>query len=353
MNQQNFSQNVSPVLSFLKPFSTFVDGQPQDVPFVVDGLFTQGGFSIIGAKPKQGKTSMSRLVSVAVAKGLPFLDRETTRGEVILVSLEDPLFNVDNHLNVLGYNPEIDAEIRILGELPQTMDESLLSLRHALAQMPDVRLVVIDHLALWLRLKDITDYMAVLRGCSALRAIAKDYPNVHILAVAHSKKTATSDPFDGFLGSTALRGVADTNLALFEEMGQHIIAVETRMGVPFPPSILKSDIVVQQRTTHVRDMHLGESFEAWKSGQSDSKKQRDATNYVDRVLTYLEGCEGQTSPQKDLLANVQGKQERLLAAIKQLESECLVMAEGSPKVLTVNVDAETLRLYRMGMAGNK
>jgi hypothetical protein len=42
-------------LQFISPYSTFQEGGPTPIPFVIDGLLTQGGFSALGAKPKQGK----------------------------------------------------------------------------------------------------------------------------------------------------------------------------------------------------------------------------------------------------------------------------------------------------------
>ena len=69
-----------------KPFSTFVEGRPTPIPYTIDGLLPRAAFSVLGAKPKHGKSSMSRIEAVCVAKGSSFLDRPSEQGEVLLCS---------------------------------------------------------------------------------------------------------------------------------------------------------------------------------------------------------------------------------------------------------------------------
>jgi RecA-family ATPase len=86
-------------LQLIKPYSTFSDDGPTRIPYCIDGLLPEGGFSVLAAKPKSGKSSTSRCEAVAVSKGMPFLGRDTVRGETLLISMEDPLIHVDNCLS--------------------------------------------------------------------------------------------------------------------------------------------------------------------------------------------------------------------------------------------------------------
>lgn len=351
--QDNQSQSplasVSPfAFHLVQPFSTFTDGKAPPVPYCVDGLLSEGGFSILGAKPKVGKSSLSRYLAVAVAKGNPFLGRSTTKGEVLLLSLEDPRFHSDNHLQVLGYDPEQDSAIHISGHLGPTVEETLQALRNTLTALPNIRLVVIDHLAKLLRLRDLSEYMPVLRGCEALRNVARDFPHVHILAVAHCKKMKTDDPFDSILGSTALRGETDTNFAIFEEYSRRVVAVETRIGRPFPPSLLTAELAENAGAFLVRDFALNQSLEEWKAAQQQSSKTRQTVSYAERVLACLENCEGKSSLQSDVLREVRGMTARVIEAIQSLESDGVLVSSGTPKRLTLNADENALRLYRLG-----
>ena len=77
-------------------------GKPAKVPWHTKGLLTQGGMSVLGAKPKQGKSSMARLFAVCTAKGTPFLGMETIKGDVLMLNLEDPIFHVANCMDALA-----------------------------------------------------------------------------------------------------------------------------------------------------------------------------------------------------------------------------------------------------------
>jgi AAA domain len=157
-------------LTFARAYASFIDGQPPPVPYVVDGLLTQGGLSILAAKPKEGKSSLSRYLASCVAKGTPFLGRDTAQGDVILVNLEDPLMHVDNCLKVLGYEQvEGQGLIEITTRLSPDINETFNALRDAVAERPNLRLIVVDHLAKLLRLKDLNDYMLVQQGFQRLR----------------------------------------------------------------------------------------------------------------------------------------------------------------------------------------
>src|SRR6201996_5311200 len=150
------------VLELMKPYSTFDGGQPKRIPYLIDGLLPEGAFSIMAGKPKQGKSSLARYEAVCVAKGKPFLDRDTHQGEVLLISLEDPLAHVDNALHALGYNPMVDAMIHIAEKLAPGIDESIKAIEDALCANPGIRLVIVDTLAKLLRVGDVNDYAKVM-----------------------------------------------------------------------------------------------------------------------------------------------------------------------------------------------
>ena len=71
MKEQTSQQPVPTpfTLDFIEPYTTFEGGEPAPIPFVIDGLLTQSGFSVLAGKPKSGKSSLSRYEAVCVAKG--------------------------------------------------------------------------------------------------------------------------------------------------------------------------------------------------------------------------------------------------------------------------------------------
>jgi RecA-family ATPase len=61
----------------------------EQTPWLVDGLLPQAGLSIIAARPKSGKSTLARTLTLAVARGERVLDRHTTAGTVLYLALEE------------------------------------------------------------------------------------------------------------------------------------------------------------------------------------------------------------------------------------------------------------------------
>jgi hypothetical protein len=214
----------------------------------------------------------------------------------------------------------------------------------ALSQRPGVRLIIVDHLAKLLRVKDFSEYVPVQEGCQRLRNIARQYPHVHIMALAHCKKVQTYDPFDQILGSSALRAEADTNLIIFQQDGQRVITTETRVGRALPATLLMAETVTSAGAEVVSGFSLGEPFEEWQSERQERVEQGQGANYRDRVITYLQACDSRTALQQDVLNNVTGKTERVVGAIRELTAEGVITAQGIPKTIGL-LDGAALKLY--------
>jgi AAA domain len=346
-NQSTSGDQPNFQLEFIQPYSTFsADGTAPPTPFVVDGLLTQGGLSVLGAKPKVGKSSLSRYLAVSVAKGVPFLGRDTTQGDVILCSLEDPRAHVDNCLAALDYRAT-DSSIQIVERVAPDKETSVVAIRDALTANPNVRLVIIDHLAKFLNLPDLSDYMPTLRGIGLLHELARAFPHVHILCLAHSKKVRCEDPFDGILGSTALRGEPDTNIVLMNEGGERVIVTETRAGRPIHATILKTEMVTSAGCDVVKDFALGEPFDQSKKERMEKLVQNQTALYGNRIIDFLAECDGQTATQKEIVVAVVGKTERIVDAIKHLESQEILSTSGTPKSVHLEMTGPALNLHRL------
>jgi hypothetical protein len=322
--------------TFTSPYSSFVNGVPAPVPYVVEGLFIQGGLSITAAKPKHGKSTLSRCSATCVTQGSPFLGRETVQGDVILINLEDPLWHVGNSLSALGYR-EIDGhgKIVVTERLHPSIDANCDALGNELAKRSDVRLVIVDTLAKFLQIKDWSENMPVQRGFQRLHDIAREYSHVHIHALVHCKKVETSDPFDQILGSTALRGEPDTNVVIFQQNGERFITTETRVGRPLPPTLLKADVATVAGADVVTNFYLGLPLGQLQAESRDRAATSETVNYAKRVVDYLQSCPGNTALQQNVLANVTGKDDRLLSAIHDLVAMGAVVVGGPPRTLTL------------------
>jgi hypothetical protein len=336
-------------LNLIKPYLTFSEGVPTRIPYCIDGLLPEGGFSILGAKPKSGKSSMSRCEAVAVAKGIPFLGRDTVRGETILISMEDPRSHVDNCLRALDWNPETDAAIHIVEHLAPSINDSIEAIGDTLTRMPDVRLVIVDTLAKLLRVNDLNDYSVTLAAVEKLHDLARKFPHVHIQGLVHCKKVRADDPFDGLLGSTALRGEPDSNIVINKERDKYVIVTETRIGRSIPPTILEAELTEIAGADVVKSFSLGDPFDSWSENKAEKREKREAVSYQDRIIDALMKCENLTAPQERVLDMVTGKRDRLIEAIGQLKQHGVVAESGTRRSptdpLKLTLKPEALQMH--------
>lgn len=65
------------------------DAEYEPTEWLINGLIPLQQYCMLHAQPKVGKSTMARQMAVAVAMGLPFMDREVTQGEVVYISYEE------------------------------------------------------------------------------------------------------------------------------------------------------------------------------------------------------------------------------------------------------------------------
>lgn len=305
-------------LELIQPFSTFKDGEPQPIPFIVDGLLTCGGLSAFGSKPKQGKSSFSRYEAVQIAKGARLLGRATQQGEVIMVSLEDPLNHIDSCFRALGYDPKKDALIQTVQKVPPKIEEICGVLSDLLSHRKDVRFVTVDTLAKILGVSDLNDYMETMKAAQHLHNLAREFTQLHIQVIAHNKKAETTDPFDAILGSTALRGEPDTNIVISNENGHRIIQTETRIGRNIPASVLKADLVESAGADVVENFWLDGTLKELKAQSQAKKEVMKAQTYEQDIIEFLRTRDTHSASRQQILANVVGSDQTILSVLQSL-----------------------------------
>lgn len=293
-----------------KPFSTFTEGRPTPIPYVIDGLLPESAFSVLGAKPKHGKSSMSRIEGVQITKGLPFLDRPVERGEVLLCSLEDPRQHIDNSLRVLGYDPAQDEQIHIVTSLPRDVTHSVEIISDFLHKHENVRLVVLDTLAKVIRAQDSGNYDEMLHLCEQLHKLAREH-TAHIQALTHCKKVQPDDPFDGFMGSAEVRAETDTNIVIFDRRGDRFIQSETRMGIPWDATLLSAETTVFEQSKMVMQFRLGKTFEDTTAEQKSASEQTTKWIVESRLLAFLKERGGHSTVSDYANHVIGGKQTKL------------------------------------------
>ena len=287
-----------------------MDSTPEQVPCLAEDLLLKVGTSMLTAKPKVGKSTFARQLSVAVAEGRSFFGHETHMGDVLYFVLEGPKGAVGHHLKKLGYTGT-RRKIHIVHErMPYKGDLGLMKLEATLAlpRMSDVCLVVIDPIKKLLRLADSDKDDEVSLAIEKVEAVAKKF-NVHILFLAHAKKRQTDDTGDSSIGSTGFRGGTDTNMYLMKKGRDRIFETEQRWGVGIEPTLVIFD-------EEHGEMSLGQLVE----DVAESARERKSRDIRERIEAEVWALLKTTpSPsQKDILAGVQGKNTTILEVLASM-----------------------------------
>lgn len=205
----------------------------EEVAYVWDRTLPAGGTSICAAKPKVGKSTLARNLAVAVIRGESFFGRDTAKGKVIYLCLEEKRAEVAAHFRRMGaQGPDILIHT---GRAP---DDALAALRDAIDEH-NPSLIIIDPLSRFVRVRDFNDYAEVARGMEPLIDLAR-LTGCHILCVHHCGK-GEREGGDALLGSTALFGAVDTALLMKRREQTRTLHTVQRYGEDMPETVAHLD----------------------------------------------------------------------------------------------------------------
>ncbi len=193
--------------------ATLISQSLHPLPFVVDGLLSQG-LHILAGSPKVGKSWLALWLSVQVAQGQPIWGMPVKQGTTLYLCLEDSTLRIQNRLfDVTEDAPEtvhFCTESAALGKgLEQQLEDFL-------RDHPDTVLIIIDTLQMVRSATFDNTYANDYRDLSALKRIA-DSHGLAILLIHHLRKETAGDVFSRISGTTAISGAVDSSFTLVEE----------------------------------------------------------------------------------------------------------------------------------------
>lgn len=212
-----------------------LDEPQEEINWIADGLLPAGGFSIVVAKPKIGKSTLARQAGLAVCRGEEFLGRKTTKGPVLYISLEEKRGEVKNHFQLMGATGNEDLGVYV-GTIPEDVNKWILNE----TQSKKPVLVIIDTLFRFAQVTDVNDYSRVLKALDPLLDLARSQ-STHVMCIHHARKSP-GEGADSTLGSTAIFGSVDTAIVIKRtEAGKRTIETQQRYGSDIEPTILLFD----------------------------------------------------------------------------------------------------------------
>ena len=179
----------------------------------MDGLLSEG-LTVMGGKPKHGKSWLALLLGWAVAAGQSVDGRASWQGEVLYLALEDTRRRLQSRLaklrDALGW--PVPETLTLQTQWPRASDGGLYHVAEWLeARKNYARLVIVDTLAKFRAPQKGSgnsysdDYEAV----GGLKEML-DHFGVSALMLHHTRKLRSEDPFDEISGTLAITGAADS-----------------------------------------------------------------------------------------------------------------------------------------------
>jgi hypothetical protein len=256
--------------------------EPEEhISWLLANKLPAGGLSVLSAKPKVGKSTFARCLSLAVATGEPFLDCATTKGPVIYLALEEKRGEVRRHFGDLGATGEEEIYIHA-ASAPQ---EAVLELCELTKRIRPV-LIVIDPLFKFVRIRDEKAYAEVCNAIEPLLTLARE-SGAHVLLSHHSGKMERADATDSILGSTAIFGGVDTAIILKKADRYRTVQSCQRYGTDWPELVLNFDPAERSLSLGVERSEaeagrIGEAITAYLAG-------RDEPETRVRIEAHVEG----------------------------------------------------------------
>jgi putative DNA primase/helicase len=297
MNRENIETGFT-----LISLDQLFDEPDDEDSYVWDRILPVGGFSICAAKPKVGKSTLARNLTVAVTRGEDFFGRSTTRGKVIYLALEEKLSEVKAHFRRIGTDGK---DILVpQGFMPK---DPFRFLSEAIEES-GASLVVIDPLSRFLRINDFNSYGEVSKGLEPLIDLAR-MSGCHILALHHNSK-GDRDGGDSVLGSTAFFAGVDTLLMMRRKESNRCVYSEQRYGENLPETVAHLDL---------------------QTGRIIPGGELKAVQIAAYQTKVLEALEHDTLNEPDLKIRVGGNSTHTAKALRQLVDDGVVQRTGEGK----------------------
>jgi hypothetical protein len=206
-------------LSNFHPVSAaeFLTNEPEPVNWVWQHYLAAGRLTLLSAYAKAGKSTFAYPLAVAVAQGRGFLEFATTPGPVLILAVEEHAQDVQRRLYQFGMKPDDPIHIHT-----GPLDPHDLPAIEAFIRERGIRLVLLDTLSRFWRIKDENDNAEIIRAVGPLLEMAQR-TECAVLVIHHEKKKTGEDGGDDGIrairGGSALAGIVDQSLQLAKPHG--------------------------------------------------------------------------------------------------------------------------------------
>lgn len=222
----------------VKPIKEVYAMEEIDRKWVWDGILPADGLSLLTAKPKVGKSTLLKNLAVKVALGQSFLGRNTMKGKVVVLALEESQSEI--RASLMKVYPEPPENLYYhFGSAPRDALGELIPLIQELKPV----LVGIDIAQKFLRVKN-GQYEEVIEKLEPVMDVARKL-NTHILLNHHAGKN-DRELIDTAIGSTGYAASVDTVIVLKDTKPIRVMSTIQRYHKEGQPDI-ENEVVLLDR----------------------------------------------------------------------------------------------------------
>jgi hypothetical protein len=198
--------------------SALLDMHFEPVNYVVPGFIAEG-LTILGGRPKLGKSWLALDFGVAVASGGMSLGARCAKGSALYLALEDNDRRLQDRLRTVlpkmrSAWPDL-SNLALVTTAPKVGAGLVQALDTWRTSVLDPRLIIIDTLAMVRPPKkgNQDSYSADYEVLSPLQRYASEH-RIAVVVVTHVRKMEASDPLEMISGTNGLTGAADSIMVL-------------------------------------------------------------------------------------------------------------------------------------------
>ncbi len=294
-----------------------------DPRWAIPGILPEG-LTVLGGKPKYGKSWMALSISLAIACGGVALGQiPVEAGEVLYLALEDRKRRLKERINRLTNGEAVPDRLYLATEWSRMGEGGLKLLDQWLSEHPDCRLVVIDTLAKIRRAVEARNaYQEDYRTGEAIKAVADEH-GVCILIVHHVRKQISGDALEDISGTFGLTGAADGTIVIVRERG-------------------KADAVLHITGRDVEDQQLGIKWDPmtvqW-SLMGDAETFRESLERQ-KIKKILAESGGVALGVRDITHGIGGKEGNVKRMLYRMAEEGQIRNVGEGKFLPITRESD-------------
>jgi hypothetical protein len=206
------------------------------------------GTTVLGGRPKIGKSWAALDVAVALASGGECFGKQCEQGDVLALFLEDSNRRLQRRMTkMLGvHKTQWPSRLTYATQWPRG-NEAIAFMRQWIAKVATPRLIIVDVLQ---RIRPRTNaksqetqYASDYEMMAALQALSTEVTGLAILVLHHQRKMDADDLFDTLSGTLGLGGGMDTGLILGTENGQKFLYGRGRDIEEFTINIKQNEVM--------------------------------------------------------------------------------------------------------------